>query len=137
MLSAPTRWSLVAVCQQGIWGPPAPEAVRVYFSNDGGATFYRRGGALPGDPSSSGDVVASPAPGVVVTDVFANSKVELIETFNSATSWQTVATISPTMVFTYLGFTSPMQGVALTVGAGNAGMLMTFDGGRRWAPVTF
>jgi hypothetical protein len=137
VLSAPTRSSLVAVCEQGIWGPPAPEAVRVYFSSDGGATFYRRGAALPGDAGASGNVVASPAPGVVVTDAVASNSVELIETFNSATSWQTVATISPSMVFTYLGFTSPMQGVALTSGGGTSGLLMTFDGGRRWSTVTF
>jgi hypothetical protein len=137
VLSAPTRSSLVAVCQQGIWGPPAPEAVRVYFSSDGGATFYRRGGVLPGDASSSGDVVASPVPGVVVTDAFVNNSAELVETFNSATSWQTVATISPLMVFTYLGFTSPMQGVALTSGRGLSSLLMTFDGGRRWSTVKF
>ena len=137
VLSAPTRFSLVAVCQQGIWGPPAPPAVRVYFSNDGGATFYRRGVALPGDPNSSGNVVGSPAPGVVVTDAFANNHAELIETFNGAASWQIVAAISPLMVFTYLGFTSPMQGVALTTGAGTSSLLMTFDGGRRWSTVKF
>jgi hypothetical protein len=64
VLSAATRSSLVAVCEQGIWGGPEPTAIRVPFSSDGGGTFYGRGAALPGEPAASGNVVASPAPGV-------------------------------------------------------------------------
>jgi hypothetical protein len=137
VLSAATRSSLVAVCEQGIWGGPEPTAVRVYFSSDGGGTFYGRGAALPGETAGSGNVVASPAPGVVVTDIYTGSRHELIETFNSAASWETVATISGSMEFTYLGFTSASQGVAIANGRATSVLLMTFDGGRHWSPVTF
>ena len=39
----------------------------------------------------------------------------------------------------YLGFTSPRQGVGI-VGSGSGAastMIMTFNGGRSWAPVSF
>jgi hypothetical protein len=133
-LGASSASSLVALCQQGVWGGPQPPGVRAYFSNNGGTTFYGRSALLPGDYDQTGNVVASPALGVVVTDTYAKSRYELIETFNSAVSWATVATV-PGMI-SYLGFTSPSQGVAIA-GTGKNELLMTFDGGRHWAPVTF
>jgi photosystem II stability/assembly factor-like uncharacterized protein len=38
----------------------------------------------------------------------------------------------------YLGFTSPAQGVGIVVSSRNGTtMIMTYDGGRHWAPVGF
>ncbi len=38
----------------------------------------------------------------------------------------------------YLGFTSVARGVALVPGAnGTDSMIMTYDGGRKWVPVSF
>jgi hypothetical protein len=133
-LSASSGSSLVALCQQGIWGGLQPPAVRAYFSNNGGQTFYGGSAPLPGDVNQTGNAVASPAPGVIVTDTYVNKQYELIETFNHAGSWVPVATVSGQA--TYLGFTSSSQGVAITSNGKNV-MLMTFDGGRHWAPVTF
>jgi photosystem II stability/assembly factor-like uncharacterized protein len=133
--------SLVAVCEEGIWGPsgyPGPPATRAYFSNNGGATWYR-GGTLPGVVDDSGNVVASPAPGAAVTAVVTATRGELLETFNNGVSWRVVASTSGGMfmAFSYVGFTSPSQGVAIETGEQPSVMLMTFDGGRSWAPVSF
>jgi hypothetical protein len=140
VVSAPTALSLVAICEQGVWGPSGyggSPAVRAYFSGNGGATFFLGGVVPTGEPSGSGDVVASPAPGVAVTDVLTNSQDELIETFNSGASWKVVASAPESMPFTYLGFTSSAQGVAIESGSATSVLLMTFDGGRVWSPVRF
>jgi hypothetical protein len=141
VVGAPTVSSLVAICEQGIWGPSGykgPPAVRAYFSGNGGATFYL-GGTVPGQPDGSGTVVASPAPGVAVTDILTGTHRDLVETFNSGASWRVVATASAaTARFTYLGFTSASQGVAIESGpTAISVLLMTFDGGRTWSPVSF
>lgn len=138
VISVPTATSMVAICEQGLWGPSGyarPPAVRAYFSGNGGATFYL-GGIVPGPAAGAGSVVASPSPGIAVTDVLTNTQRELIETFNSGASWRIVASTSESNLFTYLGFTSPSQGVAIEGGA-TPGLLMTFDGGRVWSPVKF
>lgn len=140
-IGASTTLSLVAVCEEGIWGPsgyPGPPATRAYFSSNGGATWYH-GGTLPGVASDSGGVVASPSPGVAVTEVVTATRGELLETFNSGVSWRVVASTSGGMfmAFSYVGFTSPSQGVAIETGEQPAVMLMTFDGGRNWSPVLF
>ena len=139
VVGAATVSSLVAVCEQGIWGPSGysgPPAVRAYFSSNGGATFYG-GGTVPGQANASGTVVASPSPGVAVTDILTNTKRGLVETFNNGASWHVVASVSPRAMFTYLGFTSSSQGVAIESNGAASALLMTFDGGRMWAPVRF
>ncbi len=138
VISAATTTSLVAVCQEGLWGPsgyPGPPATRAYFSSNGGATWYRGGTLTEG----SGGVVASPGPGIAVTDLLTTTGRELIETFNSGVSWTVVAGTSGSMsmAFTYLGFTSPSQGVAIETGGQPSVLLMTFNGGRTWSPVSF
>jgi hypothetical protein len=139
VISAPTISSMAAVCEEGIWGPSGysgPPAARAIFSSTGGATFFL-GGTVPGTADASGTVVASPGPGVSVTDAFVGTSYELVETLNYAKSWQVVATAPESRPFTYLGFTSSSQGVAIESGSQSAVMLMTFDGGRVWSPVKF
>jgi hypothetical protein len=138
-VGASTPSSVVAICEEGIWGPSGysgPMAVRAYFSSNGGTTFFL-GGIVPGDANASGDVVASPAPGAAVTDSSDGTQRRLIETFNDGASWQVVATVPDFMLFTYLGFTSSSQGVAIESGQDPSRMLMTFNGGRSWSPVNF
>jgi hypothetical protein len=139
VIGAASVSSLVAVCEQGIWGPSGytgPPAVRAYFSGNGGATFYR-GGTVPGEADASANVVASPSPGVAVTDILTNTHRDLVETFNNGASWRVVAGVSPMAMFTYLGFTSSSQGVAIESNGTASALLMTFDGGRVWSPVRF
>jgi hypothetical protein len=139
VISTSTVSSMVAICEEGTWGPSGykgPPAVRAYFSNTGGATFFL-GGVVPTTGGAGGSVVASPSPGAAVTDVVTNSGWELVETFNNGASWRVVATSPESLAFTYLGFTSASQGVAIESGAQTSVLLMTFDGGRVWTPVKF
>lgn len=139
VIGAATVSSLVAVCEEGIWGPSGytgPPAVRAYFSGNGGATFYG-GGTVPGQANGSGNVVASPAPGVAVTDILTNTQRALVETVSSGASWRVVASASAAAAFTYLGFTNSSQGVAIESSRTASALLMTFDGGQVWSPVTF
>jgi hypothetical protein len=139
VIGAATASSLVAVCEQGIWGPSGytgPPALRAHFSGNGGATFYG-GGTVPGEADASGDVVASPAGGVAVTDILTSKGRDLVETFNSGASWRVVSSVSGLASFTYLGFTSSSQGVAIEGNRSASALLMTFDGGRIWSPVRF
>jgi hypothetical protein len=139
VIGAATVSSLVAVCEQGIWGPSGytgPPAVRAYFSGNGGATFYG-GGTVPGEADASGDVVANPAAGVAVTDILTSTRRDLVETFNSGATWRVVASVSGLASFTYLGFTSSSQGVAIEANGTASALLMTFDQGRIWSPVRF
>ena len=139
VIGAATVSSLVSVCEEGIWGPSGyagPPAVRAYFSGNGGATFYG-GGTVPGEATASGNVVASPAPGVAVTDILTSARRDLVETFNSGASWRVVASVSALASFTYLGFTSSSQGVAIEANGTASALLMTFDGGLIWSPVRF
>jgi hypothetical protein len=139
VVGASTPSSLVAICEEGIWGPsgyPGPLAVRAYFSGNAGATFFL-GGIVPGDANASGSVVASPMPGAAVTNSLVGTEDRLVETLNDGASWQVVATTSDDMQFAYLGFTSASQGVAIETGQDPSRMLMTFNGGRSWSPVTF
>jgi hypothetical protein len=137
VISASTTSSLVAVCGEGYWGPsgyPGPPATRAYFSNNGGATWYH-GGTFG---QASGAVVASPFTGAAVTDILTATRRELVETFNGGASWSVVLSNPWTVGFSYLGFTSPSQGVAIEMReATSALLLMTFNGGRSWSPVSF
>ncbi len=139
VISTPTASSMVAVCEEGTWGPsgyPGPPATRAYFSNNGGATFFLAG-IVPGAGDTGGTVVASPSPGAAVTDAQTNSGSDLVETLNSGRSWRIVAVAPELLSFTYLGFTSSSQGVAIESGPQTSVLLMTFDGGRDWSPVKF
>jgi hypothetical protein len=63
---------------------------------------------------------------------------EIVASFNGGGSWATVFTGSGNTSISYIGFTTPTQGVAieasLTDSAGP--LLMTHDGGHTWAAVT-
>ena len=125
LLAASSAQYLVAICDQGVWGPASPAGVRAYVSTDGGVSF-----GLLNTPVPSYGSVASPAPGVIVLPGEA--------TFDGGATWTTVS--APTDV-QYVGFETSTQGVAIAVnGAGVipvGSLLMTFDGGHSWTTVTF
>jgi hypothetical protein len=84
-------------------------------------------------------VLASPASGIVLLSraYFGNgdgNEQDLRASFDGGHPW--------TMVYrgelSYLGFTSPAQGVGIVQSSkATTAMIMTFDGGHHWAPVTF
>ena len=142
-----TPADLVAVCVMGGFAYPLSSAAPrgavlgsswLYFSDNGGRDFVP-GPELGPRQDVFGDVLASPSPGVVLMSrsYFGHGGVnqqDLRASFDGGYHW--------TVVYggqvLYLGFTSPVQGVAIVQSpAGTTGMIMTFYGGHHWAPVRF
>jgi len=139
--STPTK--LVASCVMGGFAyglsksaPPGAtlESTWLYFSSDGGRTFTA--GPEIGKQVGFLGVLASPTPGVILADgMAASGQYDLLASFDGAVRWSDVYTGD----IAYLGFTSPTQGVAIVRNfqSASATMIMTFDGGHHWAPVSF
>ena len=148
VLAASSATELVAACDGGIWGTPpsaGQQGEHLYASHDGGATFAQTGTAVPLNGAAA---VASPAAGSVLVAGTTAQAAAVAGSFDGGQTWQTVLQSGQpggqAAVFTYLGFTTSTQGVALTEsGAGtgngqNVGTLyMTRDGGRTWSAVSF
>ena len=132
-LAAASATSLAAICNEGVWtnGPPA---TRLYLSQDGGSSFQRVGTDLP---VGSTGAIASPRPGTVITGAFtADGHAILLETTDSGATWTRVYDAANRSVTLYVGFTSASQGVAILTGDLGGTLLMTFDAGRHWSPIT-
>jgi len=143
-LAASSATNVVAVCDEGAWGPPSPPATRVYSSSDGGVTFHQAA-TLPAEYSAGG-VVASPAAGVIVVGTYRGATqvtappAVLVASFDGGASWVSVATFDATGAWADLGFTSPTQGVAVlasSFGSAPGTLVMTTDGGHTWKPLAF
>jgi photosystem II stability/assembly factor-like uncharacterized protein len=129
-LAASDATHLVLVCDAGEWFSGPPRTV-VSFSDDGGASFQPSSNVLP--PATYG-MDASPAPGVAVIATKYGLR-GLIATFNGGTTWTNVYPLTTNGGCSYVGFTTATQGVAIC--SPNGTMLMTFDGGHTWNPVSF
>jgi len=137
-LAASTPQDLVAVCDQGAWGPATPAGVYAYVSTDWGSSFAMLGTPLPSSIEDEGSSLASPSPGVA----FITASVGLVGTFNGGATWTTVYSSPPGPGWpVYVGFETEAQGVAIWVndqGLTTVGsLMMTFDGGTDWTTVTF
>jgi hypothetical protein len=145
--AASTSSNLVAVCVMGGFAYPLSRAAPpgatlgsswLYFSNNGGQTF-ETGPELGPRGDVFGDVLASPVPGVILLSraYFGNGDVneqDLRASFDGGHHW----TVVYRGQLLYLGFTSPAQGVGIVQSSkSTTTMIMTFDGGDHWAPVTF
>jgi hypothetical protein len=109
-------------------------SIWLYFSTNGGASFT----AGPEIAASLGflGVLASPTNGVVLADAMgAGGHDELLASFDGGLQWSVVYTGD----IAYLGFTSPTQGVGIVRAfqSATSTMIMSFDGGHSWAPVSF
>jgi photosystem II stability/assembly factor-like uncharacterized protein len=141
-LAASTPFDLVAVCQEGEWGPArnlppgsATPATWLFRSADGGASFQPVG-PLPAGAGAYN--VASPAPSTVVVGGSGAGPSALTASFDAGRTWQTVYRNTAVQDWTYLGFTTLTQGVAIGSGGGGSSLLaMTRDGGRSWTVVSF
>jgi photosystem II stability/assembly factor-like uncharacterized protein len=126
-LSASDALHLVAVCDAGVYAGPV--STTVSFSDDGGATFVPASQTLS---STDYGPIASPEPGVVVM----GGESGLIGTFDGGASWSvlysTQDTAPSTDGWSYVGFTTALQGVAIER---PGTLLMTHDGGHVWVPV--
>ena len=131
-LAAATANDVVALCNDSFLGPPG---VRIYTSHDGGATFHR---STPGLPTSGYYTIATPRTGTLVTNgSSADGSLRLLESFNNGATWTTVYSDGPDAMPADMGFTSPLQGVAIESNMQTSSFIMTFDGGRHWSPVVF
>jgi hypothetical protein len=127
-LAAPDSTHLVAVCDAGLYAGPV--ATTVSFSDNGGTSFVPAPQTLP---STDYGPIASPEPGAVVM----GAQSGLIGTFDGGASWSVLYPTQDTGAgmdgWSYVGFTTGLQGVAI---ARPGTILMTYDGGHVWVPVT-
>ena len=145
--AAPDARDLVAVCVMGGFAYPlsrsAPPGAKLgsswlYLSADGGASF-RAGPELArngfGAGAAAGGPIASPVPSTILLGrIHGAARWQLIASFDRGLHWSVVANGEPL----FIGFTSPGQGVAIMRAAnGITSMLMSYDGGRHWAPAGF
>jgi hypothetical protein len=132
---------LVAICVMGGFAedlsPSAPHGATLgsswlYFSENGGNGF-QAGPELGRQGDVFAGVLASPAPGVVF--IGRGTTVPMLEaTYDGGHHWSVVYKGD----LDYLGFTSSLQGVGIVqVSSSTRSMIMTFNGGHSWAPVTF
>ena len=143
VLAASSPTELAAACDVGLWSTPQGE--RLYVSHDGGSTFAQAGTTIPLQQVES---VATPSAGTVLVAGIGSQSSAMLGSFDGGRTWQTVLSFPSTnpATFTYLGFTTSSQGVAITqsgAGTGNAGrvgtgtLYMTRDGGHSWSAVVF
>jgi hypothetical protein len=145
--AASTSSNLVAVCVMGGFAYPlsrsAPRGAVLgsswlYFSYDGGKTF-QPGPELGLRQDLFGDVLASPAPGVILISrsYFGHGDVneqDLRASFDGGHHW----TVVYRGQLLFLGFTSAAQGVGIVRSSGTTTeMIMTFDGGHHWRQIAF
>jgi hypothetical protein len=136
ILSAPTASQVDAVCTEGVW-TGGKISVDLVKSTNGGATF----GPQRALPASSVDLAAAIGTATMAlgTETGNNTPgVVLDMSFNGGNSWQPVYR-NAGGGWLELGFTTIQQGVAIVLGpqGGRNTMLVTRDGGRHWAPVSF
>ena len=141
--AASTSSNLVASCVMGGFAyglsksaPPGATvgSIWLYSSSDGGRTFTA--GPEIGAHAGFFGVLASPTPEVIMADgIAASDRDELLASFDGGVQWS----VAYTGDISYLGFTSPSQGVGIvrTFGSATSTMITTFDGGHHWAPVSF
>jgi hypothetical protein len=135
LLAAATATNLAAVCSDGEWTNLPPRVV-VAFSSNSGSTFSPAA-LQPGLVQAVN--AASPAPGAVVIATGAGQNVVFTATYNTGATWEKVFASTTDDYTAFIGFTSASQGVAILDddGGTTATLMMTFNGGRSWAPVPF
>lgn len=138
-LGAASADQLVALCAEGLWGPPAPGTTAdsdwLWVSTDGGTSF----GAVAALPGTAGQAASvSAAPGDPATIAVADTSGGLLMTFDGGRTWQTAVAPAPGsgVGIDYVGFTTATQAFALG-GPGTPAMYMTYDGGHHWQPIAF
>lgn len=135
-LAAASETEVVATCQEGASGPSEPGTNPgqewLYTSTDGGSTFTAVGSVPVQSPASI--AVAAGMPQTIV----AATANKLVGSFDGGKSWTTVAGAT-SGTFTFVGFTTATQGVAVeqTPGTTTSAAVITYDGGKTWAPINF
>jgi hypothetical protein len=122
-------------------GPTPTSPPRVYTSSDGGAIWTPSSAQWPtGNPEGEAASIAATSNGTIVLGTLQGIAVLPA----GATTWQ-AATINGSRAasadglvknggFTYVGMTSPTQGVAISEDSTVNEIWLTFNGGRTWTP---
>lgn len=136
LVAASSTTDVVAVCNEGVWGPPEPGTTTgpwLFRSEDGGSHFAAVGEiAMPTSRMISSVTTPPSEPQVVVAGGRG-----LAATFDGGHTWATVYSAPAEHQVTYVGFTTASQGVAIvTGGTTTSTLLMTRDGGTSWSAVT-
>ncbi len=146
-LAASSATDLVAICAEGLWGPPrnlpagaAVPSTWAFTSSDGGTSFHAAGavpaGSTPAASSPAG--VASPAPATIVRASLQPSGTGdtgvLSASFNGGRTWRTVLQVPSALQWNDLGFTTLTQGVAIATTRSRSTFYMTRNGGQTWTP---
>jgi hypothetical protein len=130
-LAAATTTSLAAVCDEGEWNGPSI-SVHLYLSSDGGSTFRRV--AAPLSLTAAAGIAMSTSGALVVGGGNTGGTEAVLQaSFDGGASWSTVYRGSDSIDPGELGFTTATQGVAIS----GSRLLITFDGGHHWSPVSF
>lgn len=138
LLAAASATDLVAVCQEGAYGPPEPGTGRgpwLLRSSDAGAHW------VPVGPVPAAQVTSvTAAPGSPDTVVAAGTG-GLLRSTDGGRTWNRVHTSVPaagggTEGPTFVGFTTATQAVSIDPGVAG-GLLITRDAGSTWTPVPF
>jgi len=139
--AASTAENLVAICVMGGYAeglsPSAPPGATIgsswlYFSDNGGRSF-QAGPELGPLGDFFGGVLATPEPGAILVS-HGDMGQDLLGSFDGGRTW----TVVYHGALSYLGFTSPLQGVGIVqLTSTTTKMIMTFDGGHSWATVSF
>ncbi len=132
-LAAANSTDIVAVCDVGVWSTPT--GVHLFTSVDGGRSFTEAASKVPVFDIQA---VSEPAPSsIFVAGSLSGVGSAIVASSDGGRTWAAVHVVNGGR-FSYLGFTTADQGVAITSpGSGPAQLLMTRDGGHTWAPVTF
>jgi hypothetical protein len=144
-LAASSPADLVAMCNEGAWGPPGnlptgrssqPYSQWIFRSTNGGVSFEA---VKPLPATFMGQLIASsPLPATVVLAGYSASDSAALEaSFDGGLTWQNVYGGSGPVQWKDLGFTTTTQGVAIATGSTGSTLLMTRDGGQHWYPVSF
>jgi photosystem II stability/assembly factor-like uncharacterized protein len=123
LLAATTTSGLVLVCTSPAAG--ATQAKTVYTSGDNGQQWQKAG---TGPGAGTATSVAGTTAGTIVLATTAGLEVSA----DGGATWTAAQGALPAGGFSYVGMTSPQQGVAVPADTAQHAVWFTFDGGRSW-----
>ena len=123
LLAATTTSGLALVCTSPAAG--STQAKEVYTSADNGQTWQKAGAAPAAGTATS---VAGTLAGTIVLATTAGLEVST----DGGVTWTAAQGALPSGGFSYVGMTSPNQGVAVPADTAQHAVWFTYDGGRSW-----
>jgi hypothetical protein len=125
-LAASAPGDLALACPNGQPGSSANQQETIYGSTDGGRSWQVSGTLTTAGPATS---LAATTGGVLVLGTGRCIDVSA----DGGATWRQ-AQLGPAGGFSYVGMTSPLQGVAVPADSSQHAVWFTFDGGQSWTP---